>query len=45
VGRVAEKIAGELVDGPAGFFVLRKTGPTPPEFPRRVGTARKRPIE
>ena len=37
-------IAGELVESPAGFLVLRKTGPTPPGFPRRVGVAKKRPL-
>jgi 16S rRNA (guanine527-N7)-methyltransferase len=45
VARVAARVAGELVEGPDGFLVLRKTGPTPPGFPRRVGVARKRPIE
>jgi 16S rRNA (guanine527-N7)-methyltransferase len=44
VARVAETIAGELVEQPPGFFVVRKTGPTPPGFPRRTGVARKRPI-
>ena len=28
----------------AGFLVVRKTGPTPPGFPRRPGVARKRPL-
>ena len=44
VARVAERLAGELEDAPAGFLVLRKTGPTPPGFPRRTGVARKRPL-
>jgi 16S rRNA (guanine527-N7)-methyltransferase len=44
VSRVAERIAGELVDAPAGFLVIRKLGPTPPGFPRRVGVAKKRPL-
>ena len=44
VGRVADRLAGELVDSPSGFLVLRKTGPTPPGFPRRPGMARKRPL-
>ncbi len=44
VSRVAERIAGELVESPAGFLVLRKTGPTPPGFPRRLGIAKKRPL-
>ena len=44
VARVAERIAGELVEAPPGFLVLRKTGPTPPGFPRRVGVAKKRPL-
>ena len=37
VARVAERIAGELVDSPPGFLVLGKLGPTPEGFPRRVG--------
>jgi 16S rRNA (guanine527-N7)-methyltransferase len=44
VGRVAERISGELAAGPPGFLVLRKTGPTPEGFPRRPGMARKRPL-
>jgi 16S rRNA (guanine527-N7)-methyltransferase len=44
VARVAGKIAGELDESPPGFLVLRKTGPTPPGFPRRPGVAKKRPL-
>ena len=44
VSAVAERIAGELVESPPGFLVLRKTGPTPPGFPRRPGVAKKRPL-
>ena len=44
VERVAERIAGEPVDAPDGFLVIRKTGPTPPGFPRRTGMAKKRPL-
>jgi 16S rRNA (guanine527-N7)-methyltransferase len=44
VARVAARLASELVDGPSGFLVLRKLGPTPEGFPRRVGVARKRPL-
>jgi 16S rRNA (guanine527-N7)-methyltransferase len=44
VGRVAERLAAEPVDAPAGFVVLRKLAPTPPGFPRRVGVAKKRPL-
>ena len=44
VAGVARKLAGELVDSPSGFLVLRKLGPTPPGFPRRAGVARKRPL-
>jgi 16S rRNA (guanine527-N7)-methyltransferase len=44
VARVAERIAGELAEAPAGFLVIRKLGPTPPGFPRRVGVAKKRPL-
>ena len=44
VRRVAERLGGELEDAPRGFLVLRKTGPTPPGFPRRPGVAKKRPL-
>ena len=44
VARVAARLAGELDDSPPGFLVVRKTGPTPPGFPRRTGVARKRPL-
>jgi 16S rRNA (guanine527-N7)-methyltransferase len=44
VAAVAARIAGEPVDGPPGLLVVRKTGPTPAGFPRRVGVARKRPL-
>ena len=44
VARVAARIAGELTDSPDGFLVIRKTGPTPPGFPRRPGVAKKRPL-
>ena len=44
VAAVASRIAGELEDAPDGFLVVRKTGPTPDGFPRRVGVARKRPL-
>ena len=44
VARVAERLAGELVEAPDGFLVARKVGPTPPGFPRRPGMAKKRPL-
>jgi 16S rRNA (guanine527-N7)-methyltransferase len=47
VAAVAAQIAGELepVEGlPDGLIVIRKTGPTPPGFPRRTGVAKKRPL-
>ena len=44
VARVADRLAGELVDAPAGFLVAQKVGPTPAGFPRRTGVARKRPL-
>lgn len=44
VARAAEKLAGELEESPPGFLVVRKTGPTPPGFPRRPGVAKKRPL-
>lgn len=44
VARVAERIAGELVDTPEGFLLIRKVAPTPENFPRRTGVAKKRPL-
>ena len=44
VAEVAEQLAAELVDGPAGLYVLRKLRPTPEGFPRRNGVAKKRPL-
>jgi 16S rRNA (guanine527-N7)-methyltransferase len=44
VARVVARLAGELEAGPEGFLILRKTGPTPPGFPRRPGMAKKRPL-
>jgi 16S rRNA (guanine527-N7)-methyltransferase len=44
VASAAGKVAGALEDSPPGFIVLRKTGPTPPGFPRRPGVAKKRPL-
>jgi len=44
IGRVAGKLAGEVAESPPGFVVIRKTGPTPPGFPRRPGVAKKRPL-
>lgn len=44
VARVAGKVGGEIEQSPPGFLVLRKTGPTPPGFPRRPGMAKKRPL-
>jgi 16S rRNA (guanine527-N7)-methyltransferase len=44
VAAVAGRLAAELVDAPPGFLVLRKTGSTPPGFPRRPGVAKKRPL-
>lgn len=44
VARAAARVAGRGEHAPAGFLVIRKTGPTPPGFPRRPGVARKRPL-
>jgi 16S rRNA (guanine527-N7)-methyltransferase len=44
IARVAGEIAGELAESPPGFAVIRKVGPTPAGFPRRVGVAKKRPL-
>ena len=44
VGKAAGELAAEVEEGPAGFALLRKTGPTPERFPRRPGVAKKRPL-
>jgi 16S rRNA (guanine527-N7)-methyltransferase len=44
VGKAAAELAARIEAAPAGFLVLRKTGPTPERFPRRPGMARKRPL-
>ena len=44
VAAVAERIAGALEPAPEGLVAIRKTGPTPPGFPRRTGVAKKRPL-
>jgi len=44
VTAVAGRLAGRPEPSPTGFLLLRKTGPTPPGFPRRTGVARKRPL-
>ena len=45
VARVARELGGELADSSDGLLVLRKVRPTPEGFPRRVGVARKRPLD
>jgi 16S rRNA (guanine527-N7)-methyltransferase len=44
VAAVAARIAGELEPAPDGLLLIRKTGRTPPGFPRRTGVAKKRPL-
>jgi len=44
VAAVAARIAGVLEPSPEGLIMIRKTGPTPPGFPRRTGVAKKRPL-
>jgi 16S rRNA (guanine527-N7)-methyltransferase len=44
VTAVADRLAGHVEEASDGFVVIRKTGPTPPGFPRRPGMARKRPL-
>jgi 16S rRNA (guanine527-N7)-methyltransferase len=44
VAKASALLAAELEDVRRGFFLLRKTGPTPERFPRRPGAARKRPL-
>jgi 16S rRNA (guanine527-N7)-methyltransferase len=41
---VAERLSACVEDAPAGLLLLRKTGSTPPGFPRRAGMAKKRPL-
>jgi 16S rRNA (guanine527-N7)-methyltransferase len=45
LARVAARLAGSLEPGEGGLAVLRKLDATPDGFPRRVGVARKRPLE
>ncbi len=42
--KAAAELAAEVEESPSGFLVLRKTGPTPERFPRRLGVAKKRPL-
>jgi 16S rRNA (guanine527-N7)-methyltransferase len=44
VASVAGRLGGTLEPAPEGLLAIRKTGPTPPGFPRRTGVARKRPL-
>ena len=44
VALVATQVGGALEPSPSGLLVIRKTGPTPPGFPRRTGVAKKRPL-
>jgi 16S rRNA (guanine527-N7)-methyltransferase len=44
VSKAASEVAGQVEESPAGFVLLRKTGPTPERFPRRPGVAKKRPL-
>lgn len=44
VAVVAERLSANVEEGLDGLLVLRKTGVTPPGFPRRPGMAKKRPL-
>jgi 16S rRNA (guanine527-N7)-methyltransferase len=44
VNTVAETLEARVEVAFEGLLVLRKTGPTPPAFPRRAGMAKKRPL-
>jgi 16S rRNA (guanine527-N7)-methyltransferase len=44
VAHVAGRLSADVEESSPGFIVLRKTGPTPPGFPRRPGVAKKRPL-
>jgi 16S rRNA (guanine527-N7)-methyltransferase len=41
---VSQQIGGGVPEVHDGLAVLPKVAPTPPEFPRRVGMAKKRPL-
>jgi 16S rRNA (guanine527-N7)-methyltransferase len=40
----SERLRGGVPEMHDGLAVLRKVGPTPPGFPRRLGVAKKRPL-
>jgi 16S rRNA (guanine527-N7)-methyltransferase len=44
IAGVAEQLAARFSEEHEGVVLLRKEGPTPPGFPRRPGTAKKRPL-
>jgi hypothetical protein len=44
VATVGARLSAELEPAPDGILVLRKTGSTPPGFPRKPGLAKKRPL-
>jgi 16S rRNA (guanine527-N7)-methyltransferase len=44
VAAAADRVGGTLEPSPVGLLAIRKTGPTPPGFPRRTGVAKKRPL-
>jgi 16S rRNA (guanine527-N7)-methyltransferase len=44
VSRVSERLGGAPAEEPPGLLVLRKLEPTPADFPRRPGVAKKRPL-
>jgi 16S rRNA (guanine527-N7)-methyltransferase len=44
VAVVAERLAACPEQAPPGLLLLRRTGPNPAGFPRRVGVAKKRPL-
>ena len=44
VARVSKQLGGGEPESHPGVLVLPKFEPTPPGFPRRPGTARKRPL-
>jgi len=44
LSRVSEQLGGSRVEERNGLAVVRKIAPTPADFPRRPGIARKRPL-
>ena len=44
IARVSALLGGDVPEERDGLVLLRKLAPTPPGFPRRAGTPKKRPL-